>query len=76
MKLKTLFIAALREWPALLWIIAYTTAASYAALLNHAGDGDHRFTVFALCVCALGFAALVALFALIIVTARRFGDEP
>ena len=76
MKLKTLFIATFRECLALLWIITYTTAAGYAALLNHAVDGDHRFTVFALCVCALGFAALVALFALIIVTARRFGDEP
>jgi len=76
MKLKPLFIAALREGPAILWIISYTTAAGIAAWLNHSAGGDHWFTVFALCVCALGFTALVALFALIVVTARRFGDKP
>jgi hypothetical protein len=75
-KLKPLFIAALREWPALLWIISYTTAAGTAAWLNHSVDGDHRFTVFVLCVSALGFTALVALFALIVVTARRLDNKP
>jgi hypothetical protein len=70
MKLKPLFLAALREWPALLWIVSYTTAAGFAAWLNHSVGGDHRFTVFAICVSALGFTALLALFALVVVTAR------
>jgi hypothetical protein len=75
MKLKHLFIAVLCEWPALLWIISYMTAAGIAAWWNHSAGGDHWFTEFALCVSALCFTALVAMFALIVVTARRLDNH-
>jgi hypothetical protein len=76
---KPLFIVVLREWPTLFWIIAYMMVAGIAAWLNYSAGGDRRFTVFALCVGALCFTALVALFALIVVVARnmdsRAGDH-
>jgi len=77
MTLKNLLHAAAKsgEIPGLATLCLFTVAAAGAALLNGAGGGDPRFTVFAFCLCALGALALVCLIALIVDAVRKLNRE-